>query len=470
MQVRQTERGVSVRLDTQTSRRNLYDHQVIGCRDLQQQSNHSKQKPSIKPTSTSASFQTPTVKSIPHDRPITVTIKCANNRHRDEDYNDRPDADRPISEDPHWSVRGRSCASWHIHRSRSQERGMEKNVECNTGIGRGINRSDRRHAHRNAVQFIRKNDSIKHALLPFSSMFSGGWNWKGPAFHLIPFSLDDIVKEIQTYIHAKTDELHEFTSTLFESITQLVLHTPITLLSNLYVQKLWWVFLGITVAMLMVMCVVEGIRMALGISKDGFLYFIGRTFMAFLGISVALPTMVYSLDGVNRFVDFLLDQMFQTHGTSVSIGESLRETLASAGLGIITTFIFFVLFLFYMFKLVLIYGRRWFDLIASTIISPLALGALSFQSTAPFFGIWWKNVVHLYLMQIVHTVYIGILSIIVLAPNFFADANMALAKLILIIGGLWRISSPPNFMKNYGGDAKVAWRMVKGMIAKRWAK
>ena len=119
--------------------------------------------------------------------------------------------------------------------------------------------------------------------------------------------MEDVAREIRFWVQERIEYWYHFIGTVFESVVNLILYTPITLISNAYVQKMWWIFVGITIGTLMVMCVVEAIRMVLGLSHSNFLQFLGRSVVAFTGMAFILPTMTYGLDFVNRFVQCFIE-------------------------------------------------------------------------------------------------------------------------------------------------------------------
>lgn len=354
-------------------------------------------------------------------------------------------------------------------RSGTQAGRMEESGIHDSGFGSGSGGAYNRSHRRRVLQWIRSDAQLTKVLLPFSPLILGGWApWNvtdGAISKLFHFSMEDVAREVRYWLQERMEDWYHFIGTVFESVVDLILYTPITLISNAYVQKMWWIFVGITVGVLMVMCIVEAIRMVLGLSHSNFLQFLGRSVMAFLGMTFTLPTMTYGLDFVNRFVQYFMELSMGHVKTSQFVGESLSSVFANAGVGLFVSIIFLVLFLYYMFRVLLYYGRRWFDILVATVISPLAFGSMIFETTAHYFQQWWSHVVQLYMVQIVHAVYVGVLAAIVLAPSFVNDTITGFFKILLLIGALWRMSTPPRFVSAMSGSPDSR-DMLRGITRK----
>lgn len=269
---------------------------------------------------------------------------------------------------------------------------------------------------------------------------------------IFQFSTEDIIADIKMWLQASLESWYHFVGTIFESMINLILYTPKMLITNPQVHMLWTVFISITVGLLSILCIVEAIKTVLGHSRTNFLQFLGRTVTAFAGISIILPAMTIGLDFVNEFVKYFTDLAFGHVKASEFIGKSMADTFTNGALGLLSSLVFIVLFLYYMFKILLNYGRRWFDIIISACISPMAIGATIFDSTGHYFRSWWSHTLQLYMVQVVHAIYITVLAVVVLTPAVLTGPVSGFMKILIIIGALWRMSTPPRFVSSMAGS------------------
>jgi hypothetical protein len=93
-------------------------------------------------------------------------------------------------------------------------------------------------------------------------------------------------------------------------------------------------------------------------------------------------------------------------------------------------------------------GRRFWDLMCLTVISPLALSAFCFDRHKHYFYKWLECVKLHSLSQLVYAVYILLMGIIIFSTQTLQGGFITLViKVLLVIAGLNRLSHPPQFIK-----------------------
>jgi hypothetical protein len=98
-------------------------------------------------------------------------------------------------------------------------------------------------------------------------------------------------------------------------------------------------------------------------------------------------------------------------------------------------------------------GRRWWDLMCLAAISPLALSTWIFDRHQHYFSMWWSKVKSLSMVQLVYSIFILLMGIFIFSTQSLQGGIMVLiTKLLIVAGGLVRMSNPPRFVTNMTGD------------------
>lgn len=189
---------------------------------------------------------------------------------------------------------------------------------------------------------------------------------------------------------------------------------------------------------------------------------LGKTVVAFTGLGFVLPAMTFMLDTVNDFIKYLTTLAMGHIDLAQKFGESLSGTLVNSELNLLMSLVFVILLAVYMFKILLYYGRRWFDIMVAAIVSPFAFAATIFDSTQHYFKQWWSHVLNLYLVQIVHAVYITVISLLVLTADPIETLKEGIIRTLILIGALWRMSEPPRFVSSMSGSPN-SMNMIKAV-------
>lgn len=376
----------------------------------------------------------------------TAASECSrretNARHGDRQ--NCSDADRFGAGDSDWSSGSLRSGLWHSHSDGLEEGRMAEICEHLSRTWSRFNRTERRRFDRLNVRDISKQFRLiyRKSFLMAPALLAG----------CSTSAIANVEQSISEHVANSITRWYSFVGTVYGEMTKFILHTPEVILNNPSIQHLWMIFVSVAISMLGVVCVVEALKAAIGKSKANFMGMLGRTAMGFTAVGFVLPIMTYAVKFINDFVAFLVNKAQGGMEPSVYFAQVMNSSFTSTTVNLFASTIFLALFLYYMFNILLFYGRRWFDIMVAAVVSPLAFGATVFDSTTHYFQKWWVNITNLYIVQIVHAVYVMVISSIILAPGIFNNATDHFVRLLLLIGALWRMSSPPKLVtESMGG-------------------
>lgn len=110
-------------------------------------------------------------------------------------------------------------------------------------------------------------------------------------------------------------------------------------------------------------------------------------------------------------------------------------------------------------------GKRWFDTLCLSAISPLALTSYVFDRHRHYFSKWWNSVKSLAIIQVVYAVFILMMGIFIFATQGLTGGYITLAiKLLITLGALHRMVNPPRFvMSMTDGNGEDVFDMFDGL-------
>lgn len=234
------------------------------------------------------------------------------------------------------------------------------------------------------------------------------------------------------------------------ALLMLVLQTPLFLFNNSYIKDATMLFSGISILMVTLLTIYEGIKRMMKKRHTDLPTISKRFFVAAAGAGIA---------------PFLFEKSFQLINILTSsiakIGEAgLKMNDTSGWLGPHhdpSTFDWFntlallgfdVMLLATVIPILLQNGRRFFDLMVLAAICPLALGCWVFKEQKYLFDKWWFNVKRLGSTPIVYSIFICILGLFIFGTKNTMTGGGFLIKMIIIVGGLARMANPPSFVKS----------------------
>ncbi len=253
----------------------------------------------------------------------------------------------------------------------------------------------------------------------------------------------------------------------YSLITDVVLHTPLLLFDNTWFKGNILTFTGLSLSMVIILSMYEGIQRIIShffnnkprphtdmmrISK--------RLPIVLLGSAIAPTAFYYGFKAINGLTKLITD--IGKANMERGIGELKFDT--ATWLEIIAFLSFDVALIVMMVPVLLQNFRRWFDLIALGMMTPLALGCWMFKSLEHYFHSWWEHIKKCGLTQLSYAIFLVIIGTLMFGFTVPNDFMGLLVKVGVVIGGLWRMSSPPQILGRHidrGSDINDMWDGAK---------
>lgn len=242
----------------------------------------------------------------------------------------------------------------------------------------------------------------------------------------------------------------------------LVLQVPLFIFNNTYIKDASLVFSGISILLVTILTMVEGIKkmMKKRHTEDKKIY--KRFFVATVGAGFAPLLFEKAFWLINQ----LTVSITKIGGSSAQIEATKGVHLESADwFNIVALLGFDVMLIALVVPIILQNGRRFFDLMCLASITPLALSAWIFNDHRHMFDKWWFNIKKLSMTPLVYALFICFLGLFIFGTRNVVSGGGLLIKLIIVIGGLMRMANPPTFVKarldNGENVDDSLWNMVR---------
>lgn len=248
---------------------------------------------------------------------------------------------------------------------------------------------------------------------------------------------------------------------VYETLSKVVLHTPSLLFNTEWFKGNILTFTGLSIAASIILSMIEGLKMMSGDlienKKPTDLKRITKRIpLVVLGSAIAPSAFYYMFKGLNKLTDIIIDfGKFQMEKgmSQLSVNDiSLLQMFGFIG--------FDIALITMMIPILLQNFRRWFDLLALGVMTPLALACWVFASQEHWFIMWREHIKKCALVQVVYAIFLLLIGTLLFGTKITNDSWDVLIQLGIIIGGLWRMNTPPNFLSRYidrGEDITSMW-------------
>jgi hypothetical protein len=230
---------------------------------------------------------------------------------------------------------------------------------------------------------------------------------------------------------------------IYHFLSKIVLQTPLFIFNNPYLKNTSLTFALISITIVTLLTVYEAIMQMLNKKHTNFKTILKRYFLV-AGISGFMP---FAFETGFDYLNKLSDAIAKIGAIN---GGDVNGMISSSSLGLFDTLIvclFDITAIALLIPICLQAGRRWWDLLCLAAISPLALSAWVFDRHQHYFNLWWNRVKALSLVQIVYSVFILLMGILIFTTQSIQGGFFTLIiKIVLVLGGLWRLSNPPRFV------------------------
>jgi hypothetical protein len=232
-------------------------------------------------------------------------------------------------------------------------------------------------------------------------------------------------------------------SHLYYLLTTFVLQTPLFMFTNEYIKNSTLTFSVISIMVVMILSSIEGIKRMVRKEHNDSVTIAKR-----FGVAVT----------ISGFAPFIFSQIFNllnmvTKAIS-KIGQSTLESknplqfVEASGLHTAALIGFDIALIALMIPVFLQNGRRWFDILCLTILTPLAMSSYVFDSYRHYYHKWLENIKRLSQVQLIYGLFICIMGIFIFATRSVVSPDWIIYKILFIGGGLWRMANPPLFIKS----------------------
>jgi hypothetical protein len=248
-------------------------------------------------------------------------------------------------------------------------------------------------------------------------------------------------------------------------LLMLVLQTPLFIFNNSYIKDITMTFSGISILIVTVLTMIEGILRMFKKGRTGIRDISSRWSIAAI-ISGASP---FLFEKTFAFLNMVSKAITQIGGSEIRSADVMNQ-LKLSGFDTIALIGFDLIILALMIPLILQNGRRFWDLMCLAAITPLAMSAWVFPKHKHKFDLWWSNVKKLSLIQLVYSTFICLMGIFIFGTRNVVDGGGMFLRSIIVIGGLYRMVSPPQIVKqmmDQGGDIEdmgsSMWKTAKSV-------
>lgn len=282
------------------------------------------------------------------------------------------------------------------------------------------------------------------SLAEFKSFFES-WDIAMKKFNEITIWFNDIHQHV-------AEASVNLISYIYEILTKIILHTPLFIFNNSYIKNTSLTLAMVSITLVTILTIFESIMQ---ISKQRHTKFIDvlKRYPIAIGITGFAP---FLFETGFKVINKLSSAITQIGGAINRNGAMVMEAPTST-LDVIIMLIFDGMLLGLLIPIFLQNGRRWFDLLTLSVISPLALTAYCFDRHRHHFDRWWDQVKKLSLVQIVYSVFIMLMGVFIYGTRFMTGGffEVLVFKQLVVLGALYRLGNPPNFVKRLtdnGGD------------------
>lgn len=244
------------------------------------------------------------------------------------------------------------------------------------------------------------------------------------------------------------DSYYEFISYAYTNLTKMVTTVPIDLLSNENAFKMQAIFMGYGVLMTIFLSIGEGFKAIFGLNYTKPSTIFGRTFLSLIGAGLTMPAVVWFVTCANIAVQMVLTLGETYFNGTNDLGSVMKDFSASGAVNFLASLLFMIAFMYFIVHALFKVGRRWFDLLMNMVASPFAWSAYVTDGTTKYLSGWMSSTGKLILINVVYAFYVVVISTIVMAPGDIESMGGWLARMLLILGGLWRLSNPPSWLQS----------------------
>jgi hypothetical protein len=260
------------------------------------------------------------------------------------------------------------------------------------------------------------------------------------------------------------DHLPEYSiqimTSIFNIISNVTLNTPLFIFDNPVIQDKTLIFSGISILLVIFATILNGIKRMCRKQFTPLKQIMPKFFTATI-ISGSSPflfkTGFSALNKLCHWVNDLTNNMsnleFINHHTM-----GFFDGLMLGGFDLVSIAL--------LIPILLKTGKRWFDLLCLSAITPLAMTAYVFDETKHLFNKWFNAIIIRGQTQVVYAFFLFIMSVFIFGTVGLGVHSVydILMRLLILVGGLMTLANPPEYVtrltdnvqpiKDFGKDIK----------------
>ncbi|MGD6876801.1 hypothetical protein [Bacillus infantis] len=257
----------------------------------------------------------------------------------------------------------------------------------------------------------------------------------------------DWVRNIKEHIYQWSLDLLSFT---YETLVNVVLHTPLFIFNNPYIKNTSLTFSMISVSIIVLLTIYEMIMKMLKKKHTDFPTILKRMPIAIGSAGFAPYLFQKAFEMINKITKGITKV-----GGVVLNGDTFANIVSVGEWDVLLLLLFDVTLLGLLIPILLQNGRRWFDLLTLAAVTPLALTAWMFDRHSHMFDQWWNNIKRKSVIQLVYATFIVLMGVFIYGTRFISP-DLFLIKILITIGSLHALYSPPQIVKAYSrGDGDL---------------
>lgn len=315
-----------------------------------------------------------------------------------------------------------------------------------------------------ANNWIFESEGIFYKIAKHKSISEGG---DGGFFETWKIIGDFILNMIKWFINLPenvTQMSINLLTKLYE-ILMLILQTPLFIFNNSYIKDTSLVFSLLSIFIVSVLTVIELIKRMLKKKHTDSKEIVKRWTLAVVGSGFSPFLFEQSFNLLN-----IASKAITKIGASEMRAESVVSYMKMSGFNTVLLLGFDLILISIMIPVLLQNGRRFFNLLCLSCLTPLALTSWVFDDYKHYFNKWWTSVKSLASVQLIYSTFICIFGVFIFGTRNIVDGGGFFIKLLISIGMLQSFANPPNFIKqrlDNGDDifdmGKSIWKSAKGV-------
>lgn len=260
---------------------------------------------------------------------------------------------------------------------------------------------------------------------------------------------------------------------IFDDMLKYILFTPFEMFKSVATVSITMKLGFVASGLVTILAIIEGMKRSMSLQYTP-LRTIAMRYPIAIAVTGFAPLMFYYAGmGVNELVS-LIGILADANIGGASVYMNKWQGVGASIFESFMTFLFLIALFFYLMKAFMYHGIRWFGLILNCIMTPFVMLSYMFKSFDHTAGAWMKDTLSKYGMQVVHSLFLSLIAIIMYTPNLvppdssIAAFNSFLVRLMMAVGGLHMMMSPPAWMKSLlttgGSDPKDMMKSVGKII------